>query len=108
MAHIAAVNDPDVETFPGSTCRRRRQRDGTEWHPDEPTRPTDTRRARAFAAVAAVVLACTLAACSTGNDAAVYGGSFSFVSPGGQDRVLLPAATERGTVADLSGAEPGR
>jgi thiol-disulfide isomerase/thioredoxin len=63
---------------------------------------TDTRRARAFAAVAAVVLACTLAACSTGNDAAVYGGSFSFVSPGGQTEFSYPP-DERGTVADLSG-----
>jgi thiol-disulfide isomerase/thioredoxin len=65
-------------------------------------RRTDTRRARAFAAVAAVVLACTLAACSTGNDAAVYGGSFSFVSPGGQTEFSYPP-DERGTVADLSG-----
>ena len=63
---------------------------------------TDTRRARAFAAVAAVVLSCTLAACSTGNDAAVYGGSFSFVSPGGQTEFSYPP-DERGTVADLSG-----
>ena len=63
----------------------------------------DSRRVRAFAAVAAAVLTCTtLAACSTGNDAAVYGGSFSFVSPGGQTEFSYPVA-ERGTVADLSG-----
>jgi thiol-disulfide isomerase/thioredoxin len=66
------------------------------------TRRTDTRRARAFTAVAAVVLACTLGACSTGNDAAVYGGSFSFVSPGGKTDFGYPP-DQRGTVADLSG-----
>jgi thiol-disulfide isomerase/thioredoxin len=43
-----------------------------------------------------------MAACSTGNDAAVYGGSFSFVSPGGQTEFSYPV-DERGTVADLSG-----
>jgi thiol-disulfide isomerase/thioredoxin len=63
---------------------------------------TDTRRVRASAAIAAVVLACTMAACSTGTDAAVYGGSFSFVSPGGQTEFSYPP-DERGTVADLSG-----
>ena len=109
MAHIAAVNDPDVETFPavttpgattpGATAPGAHASGGIRM--SRPGR-TDTRRARAFAAVAAVVLACTLAACSTGNDAAVYGGSFSFVSPGGQTEFSYPP-DERGTVADLSG-----
>ncbi|MEP6561111.1 MAG: TlpA disulfide reductase family protein [Nakamurella sp.] len=48
------------------------------------------------------VLAITLGACSTGNDAAVFGGSFTFVSPGGKTEFAYPVA-ERGTVADLSG-----
>ena len=65
-------------------------------------RPRGTRPARAIAAVTAVLLACTLAACSTGNDAAVYGGSFSFVSPGGKTEFSYPP-DQRGTVADLSG-----
>jgi len=60
------------------------------------------RRGRGFPAVLAMLLACTLGACSTGNDAAVYGGSFSFVSPGGQTEFSYPV-DERGTVADLSG-----
>jgi thiol-disulfide isomerase/thioredoxin len=60
---------------------------------------THTRLARGLAAV---VLACTLAACSTGNDAAVFGGSFSFVSPGGKTDFAYPP-DQRGTVADLSG-----
>jgi thiol-disulfide isomerase/thioredoxin len=50
----------------------------------------------------AAVLAVTLGACSTGNDAAVFGGSFTFVSPGGKTEFAYPVA-ERGTVADLSG-----
>jgi len=49
-----------------------------------------------------VVLALTVASCSTGNDAAVFGGSFTFVSPGGKTEFAYPVA-ERGTVADLSG-----
>ncbi len=47
-------------------------------------------------------VAILLASCSTGNDAAVYGGSFTFVSPGGQTEFSYPAA-DRGTVSDLSG-----
>jgi thiol-disulfide isomerase/thioredoxin len=50
----------------------------------------------------AAVLAVTLGACSTGNDAAVFGGSFTFVSPGGKTEFAYPVA-DRGTVADLSG-----
>jgi len=65
-------------------------------------RPRGTGRARAVAAVTAVLLVCTLAACSTGNDAAVYGGSFSFVSPGGKTEFSYPP-DQRGTVANLSG-----
>jgi len=57
-------------------------------------------RARTVALVAGVGL--MLAGCSTGNDAAVYGGSFTFVSPGGQLEFAYPAA-DRGTVANLSG-----
>ncbi len=65
-------------------------------------RPRDSGRARAVAAVTALLLVCTLAACSTGNDAAVYGGSFSFVSPGGKTEFSYPP-DQRGTVANLSG-----
>ena len=59
-------------------------------------------RSGLLAAVIGVLLVCTLAACSTGNDAAVYGGSFAFVSPGGQTEFSYPPA-ERGTVANLAG-----
>jgi thiol-disulfide isomerase/thioredoxin len=57
-------------------------------------------RARSAALVAGVAL--LLTGCSTGNDAAVYGGSFTFVSPGGQTEFYYPAA-DRGKVANLSG-----
>ena len=59
-------------------------------------------RARSAALVAGVAL--LLTGCSTGNDAAVYGGSFTFVSPGGQTEFSYPAA-DRGTVANLSGED---
>ena len=54
------------------------------------------------AAAAAAVLASGLAACSTGNDATVFGGSFTFVSPGGKTEFAYTVA-ERGTVGELSG-----
>ncbi len=53
---------------------------------------------------AALLLVLTAAAtgCSTGDDAAVYGGSFTFVSPGGKTELSYPVA-ERKPVGDLSG-----
>jgi thiol-disulfide isomerase/thioredoxin len=66
-------------------------------------RPRMMRRpvAALMAAALAVVLA-VCAGCSTGNDAAVYGGSFTFVSPGGKTELSYPIA-ERKTVGTLSG-----
>lgn len=55
-------------------------------------------------AVFSVVVLLAAASCSTGNDAAVFGGSFTFVSPGGKTEFAYPVA-ERGTVADLSGQD---
>jgi len=43
-----------------------------------------------------------LAGCSTGDDAAVHGGSFTFVSPGGKTDISY-APAHRGTVGTLSG-----
>lgn len=66
-----------------------------------------TRRARPRRRVAAALMVgagLVLASCSTGNDAAVYGGSFTFVSPGGQTEFAYPP-DERGTVAELSGED---
>jgi thiol-disulfide isomerase/thioredoxin len=61
-------------------------------------------RSQAATVALAAVIGLTAAACSTGNDAAVYGGSFTFVSPGGKTEFDYPAA-DRGTVANLSGQE---
>ncbi len=58
----------------------------------------------AVTATLAVALLVTTAACSTGNDAAVFGGSFTFVSPGGKTEFSYPVA-ERGTLSDLSGQD---
>lgn len=51
---------------------------------------------------ALLIVLLLLTGCSTGNDAAVYGGSFTFVSPGGKSEFSYPPA-DRGTVGDLSG-----
>ena len=59
--------------------------------------------ATALVALGVIAMA-DLAACSTGNDAAVYGGSFTFVSPGGQTEFSYPV-DQRGTVGDLSGPD---
>ena len=64
-------------------------------------RPTGGVR-RLIAAAGVAVLALTAVSCSTGNDATVYGGSFTFVSPGGKTEFAYPAA-DRGTVGQLSG-----
>ncbi len=61
------------------------------------------RRARSLAAIAIGALL-ALSACSPGNDAAVFGGSFTFVSPGGRTEFSYPA-DQRGTVGDLSGPD---
>lgn len=68
------------------------------------TAPTRKPRGRSRVRFGVLVagFALLLASCSTGNDAAVYGGSFTFVSPGGQTEFSYPAS-DRGTVANLSG-----
>jgi|SRR6185312_10770240 len=60
---------------------------------------------RPFAGLVATALAAVLvicAGCSTGDDATVYGGSFTFVSPGGQTELSYPV-DERKPVGTLSG-----
>jgi len=55
-------------------------------------------------AVVAVLAAAALAGgCATGDDAVVAGGSFEFVSPGGQTRIMYDPPDDRGTVTGLSG-----
>lgn len=68
------------------------------------------RRRRPLVVVCAA-LAILVTGCSTGTDAVVSGGSFQFVSPGGQTRIFYDPPEERGTVTGLSGesvSEAGR
>ncbi|WP_072738470.1 TlpA disulfide reductase family protein [Rhodococcus triatomae] len=46
-----------------------------------------------------------LASCASGNDAVVQGGTFDFVSPGGQTEIFYDPPAERGTVGKLSGPD---
>ena len=60
---------------------------------------------RTFAAVAGIALTASLAACSddtVGHDAVAVGGTFEFVSPGGQT-VIEYAPEDRAPVADVYG-----
>lgn len=54
--------------------------------------------------VALLVAVFTLAGCSTGNDATVYGGSFTFTSPGGKFEFDYPAA-DRKQIGPMSGPD---
>jgi len=53
------------------------------------------------AALLVAVLA--LVGCSTGTDAVARGGTFEFVSPGGQTEIFYDPPADRGTVGTLSG-----
>jgi thiol-disulfide isomerase/thioredoxin len=60
-------------------------------------------RPRLLAALLVAVLGLGLVAgCSTGDDAAVHGGSFTFVSPGGKKDISY-APGDRGSIGTLSG-----
>ncbi|MBS9375764.1 TlpA disulfide reductase family protein [Rhodococcus sp. B50] len=61
---------------------------------------------RAFrAAVAAICGAVLLTSCATGDDAVATGGTFDFVSPGGQTRIFYDPPAERGTLGELTGED---
>lgn len=59
-------------------------------------------RWRATAAVLAAA-AVVLAACGTGSDAVTHGGTFEFVSPGGQTEIHYDPPSDRGTIGTLTG-----
>lgn len=56
-------------------------------------------------AAALVLGAAALAGCATGDDAVATGGSFNFVSPGGQTEILYDPPSARGTIGALSGPD---
>ncbi|MDQ3600105.1 MAG: TlpA family protein disulfide reductase [Actinomycetota bacterium] len=61
-------------------------------------------------AVLVLLALLSVAGCSTGTDAVARGGSFEFVSPGGQTDIFYDPPADRGTVGDLAGEsllEPG-
>ncbi|MBP1162527.1 thiol-disulfide isomerase/thioredoxin [Rhodococcus sp. PvR044] len=62
---------------------------------------------RRVARVAAAVLAvaAVTAGCGTGTDAVAQGGTFDFVSPGGQTEIFYDPPSERGTIGNISGPD---
>eukprot|EP01133_Synstelium_polycarpum_P025985 gene25985-31208_t len=61
------------------------------------------RIAAAFAAAASAML--ILSSCATGDDAVAQGGTFDFVSPGGQTKIFYDPPSDRGTIGKLSGPD---
>ncbi len=60
---------------------------------------------RLAAAACTLVVAATVAGCAGGEDAVAQGGSFVFVSPGGQTELFYDPPSERGTVGNVSGPD---
>ncbi|NMD94159.1 TlpA family protein disulfide reductase [Rhodococcus sp. BL-253-APC-6A1W] len=59
---------------------------------------------KVFGVVCAVLLSAgLLTSCATGDDAVATGGTFDFVSPGGQTRIFYDPPSERGTLGELTG-----
>jgi thiol-disulfide isomerase/thioredoxin len=46
-----------------------------------------------------------LSGCATGTDAVATGGTFDFVSPGGQTEIFYDPPSERGTIGELAGPD---
>lgn len=67
-------------------------------------RPRGKRISRLTSAVLAVSLVLAAGGCSTGDDAAVFGGTFTFVSPDGQTDLSYPP-DQRGTVGNMAGTD---
>lgn len=59
---------------------------------------------KSLVAVAAVG-ALALSGCATGKDAVSTGGTFDFVSPGGQTQIFYDPPSDRGTLGELSGPD---
>lgn len=57
------------------------------------------------AASAGISVVALLGACATGTDAVATGGTFDFVSPGGQTEIYYDPPSERGTIGTLSGPD---
>ncbi|WP_280396925.1 TlpA family protein disulfide reductase [Nocardia carnea] len=63
-------------------------------------------RGRLVPVLAALLCLAAVAGCSTGTDAvATGGGTFEFVSPGGQTDIFYDPPSTRGTIGELSGPD---
>ncbi|WP_328388785.1 TlpA disulfide reductase family protein [Nocardia sp. NBC_00416] len=60
---------------------------------------------RLVPALAALLCLTGVPACSTGTDAVATGGTFEFVSPGGQTDIFYNPPSARGTIGELSGPD---
>ncbi len=61
---------------------------------------------RSFVAfIAAALTLALLSGCATGTDAVATGGTFDFVSPGGQTEIYYDPPSDRGTIGELSGPD---
>lgn len=58
-----------------------------------------------LSAVAAASAAALVSGCATGTDAVATGGTFDFVSPGGQTEIYYDPPSDRGTLGELSGPD---
>ncbi|BAH49956.1 TlpA disulfide reductase family protein [Rhodococcus opacus] len=60
-----------------------------------------------FAGLLAVICtaAVALSACASGDDAVAQGGTFDFVSPGGQTEIFYDPPADRGTIGTVSGPD---
>lgn len=56
-------------------------------------------------ALTAIAAALALAGCASGTDSVVQGGTFDFVSPGGQTEIFYDPPDTRGTIGALSGPD---
>ncbi|TJZ79552.1 TlpA family protein disulfide reductase [Rhodococcus oryzae] len=56
-------------------------------------------------AAAVLAVAAVTAGCGTGTDAVAQGGTFDFVSPGGQTEIFYNPPSERGTIGNISGPD---
>ncbi|MFC0448750.1 TlpA disulfide reductase family protein [Rhodococcus jostii] len=60
-----------------------------------------------FAGLLAVICtaAVSLSACASGDDAVAQGGTFDFVSPGGQTEIFYDPPADRGTIGTVTGPD---
>ncbi|WP_092802026.1 TlpA disulfide reductase family protein [Rhodococcus globerulus] len=59
----------------------------------------------AVAAATAAAAMLVLSSCATGDDAVATGGTFDFVSPGGQTKIFYDPPSDRGTIGKLTGPD---